>query len=770
MKIVNYFQRFKSLPLSTKKILGLGVVVALFIALPLFIWALVTQTYKVQEKAATGEPGVCTVTNNTIRLTPYGSANSTCHDLRMAIEAASPTERTVIYIQHGQYDIYSQNTTDPLITINKPITFVGILSEQGIKPQLRFMAGHVSPIGILITKQRSYTDRQQVLDDIVKFENLNLESNLGNEAMLIKAEDRILALTNSELYYYASGGVNSNSSLLFIEQLESYGFPANNVRIEHSTVAASQNGFAIKTNLKDETFGLYIDRSTIGRVETRGPLNAPRMPSVWIQNSTNYQGMQFMNNQIDIKYNLIYGGIGLHANHSKGQIIHNSILYSKDYGLTTTGDYYSSISNNIVMNSTRVGAYITLWPGETVSEFKYNNIYGNNPNYGFADNNPPLLSDRTGTDGNISASPQFGNDYCLLPGSPSLYGNPANGEFMGHKGPCGSTPPPSQTPRPSCIPIPLCADQEPRCEVYLPPGAYFCPTPTPSSRVTVITPNGGEILNVGQNYTIKWRGPGRRSYLIYLTNSLGETSLIDAASASATTYNWRVNSPIMSRTNLHKIRITETGQNPLSDSSNNYFRIVRPTSPTPSPTPTGKPEHCKNPFTINLAPDARWGFPGEPVRYNIRVSHNNAEDCGSYTVHMIVDKPSNWEANFATQTFVLHPNHTYDTHLDVTSATSNYVLGENILPIRISTEEVGPMGSTQVVYNVITSATPTPSPTSTPAVGDVNGDGRVNIIDIGIIVDNYRTSPPANPAADVNGDGIVNIIDIGIVVDNYQID
>ena len=62
-------------------------------------------------------------------------------------------------------------------------------------------------------------------------------------------------------------------------------------------------------------------------------------------------------------------------------------------------------------------------------------------------------------------------------------------------------------------------------------------------------------------------------------------------------------------------------------------------------------------------------------------------------------------------------------------------------------------------------ATPTPSGGNKP--GDVNNDGVVNIIDIGILIDSYGLIPPLDPRADLNKDGIVNIIDIGIVIDNY---
>lgn len=50
---------------------------------------------------------------------------------------------------------------------------------------------------------------------------------------------------------------------------------------------------------------------------------------------------------------------------------------------------------------------------------------------------------------------------------------------------------------------------------------------------------------------------------------------------------------------------------------------------------------------------------------------------------------------------------------------------------------------------------------------DVNSDRVINVIDIGVIVDNYGVNPIANTRADVNRDSAVNIIDIGMVIDYY---
>jgi len=51
--------------------------------------------------------------------------------------------------------------------------------------------------------------------------------------------------------------------------------------------------------------------------------------------------------------------------------------------------------------------------------------------------------------------------------------------------------------------------------------------------------------------------------------------------------------------------------------------------------------------------------------------------------------------------------------------------------------------------------------------GDINGDNRINAVDIGIVIDDYWPNTPADSPADLNLDGKVNAIDIGLVIENY---
>lgn len=62
---------------------------------------------------------------------------------------------------------------------------------------------------------------------------------------------------------------------------------------------------------------------------------------------------------------------------------------------------------------------------------------------------------------------------------------------------------------------------------------------------------------------------------------------------------------------------------------------------------------------------------------------------------------------------------------------------------------------------------PTPTPPPGGKIGDLNNDNRVDIVDIGIMIDVYGLNPSVNPKADLNNDGNINIVDVGIIIDNY---
>lgn len=55
-------------------------------------------------------------------------------------------------------------------------------------------------------------------------------------------------------------------------------------------------------------------------------------------------------------------------------------------------------------------------------------------------------------------------------------------------------------------------------------------------------------------------------------------------------------------------------------------------------------------------------------------------------------------------------------------------------------------------------------------VGDINGDGKVDMKDIALVARSFgatSSDPTWNPACDLNHDGIVNMIDIGMVAVHF---
>ena len=58
--------------------------------------------------------------------------------------------------------------------------------------------------------------------------------------------------------------------------------------------------------------------------------------------------------------------------------------------------------------------------------------------------------------------------------------------------------------------------------------------------------------------------------------------------------------------------------------------------------------------------------------------------------------------------------------------------------------------------------------TRLPSTGDIDGDGKVNILDLTLVARSLSVVPPANPNVDVNKDGIVNISDLVLVAQHLD--
>lgn len=90
-------------------------------------------------------------------------------------------------------------------------------------------------------------------------------------------------------------------------------------------------------------------------------------------------------------------------------------------------------------------------------------------------------------------------------------------------------------------------------------------------------------------------------------------------------------------------------------------------------------------------------------------------------------------------------------------------------PIPTPSPSPSPFASSTPASSPKSGTTPTPAPTPTPGIiaGDVNGDGRVDLVDYNSVFANYG-SPVCNVSqGDLDSNCVVNIFDINIVISNF---
>ncbi len=144
---------------------------------------------------------------------------------------------------------------------------------------------------------------------------------------------------------------------------------------------------------------------------------------------------------------------------------------------------------------------------------------------------------------------------------------------------------------------------------------------------------------------------------------------------------------------------------------------------TATPQPTPPPTACASvPMTIDITPSSHNGALGVTKRYDVNVTNNDSAGCGTATVSLQASAPiyipdgttrTGWTSNFTTQNFLLPTNTTYQTHIDVTSPTANYSLGQH--QITISVASIGiPQNSNSktLIYNLVPGSAATAQPVS----------------------------------------------------------
>ncbi len=401
---MNLKTRFNSLPVSTKRLLGIGVVLALSVALPLFIWAIVTQRFLIIKKAASGEPGVCVSQNKVIVVTPESDTNGTCHNIQTAVDAVTGDGYTV-QIEPGIYNITSTINVSGKTSIN----ITG-------NPQ----AGSGSTV-------------------------INSAPGGGWGFLVDNSSGTIQYLT-------MQGG--SSNGMLSIKNSNNFsvGYTHLNSQTSHTMDIQGSNTISVfNTEIQSSAGALEISNSTNVNVSNNK-----------IHDSANAISIDKSSN-VTVLGNLVYNNreSGLVVNTSTGEVQNLRVLHNTFVNNASRGPGFSAIlllgtssgdtrfTNNIVFGSS--GAGVRSKDGLVFGAFTYNDVFGNTPNY----QNYP---NQTGINRNISADPLLNATnflYCPKAGSPVLYGSGdmSNTGYMGYMQQCGTaTPTPTPTPTPSPSP------------------------------------------------------------------------------------------------------------------------------------------------------------------------------------------------------------------------------------------------------------------------------------------------------------------------------
>jgi hypothetical protein len=401
---VNIIRKLKSLP-RQKNFLSIAIVTFLIITLPLFIWALVTQRFNIGKRASTGEPGVCVSVNKVIRVTQEGT-DGFCHNLQTAVNAVDGADFT-IEIDPGFYQIYE--------TVR--ITGKTNLTIKGSRPDL-------GPNAVNLNTRPSEGWAILIENSSGAFEWLSMTGGSNNG---------MLSIHNSHDFRVGYVNLYSDSS----HTMDIQG--SRNISVYNSEIQSSAGGLEVfnsqnidisNNRLHNNASALSID--TVENVNIFGNLIADnRDHGIWLNN---INGVNMIHNSI--------------LNNSTNPAFTYPVV---EFSGTLTGNNY--LTQNIIAHNLGIGVKVNLQTDSIT--FNRNDVWNVGGNYSG-------VADPTGVNGNISEDPRVnsapGSNYCLFTGSPAIFGDVSNGEYMGYIGPClvSVTPSPTFTPRPPAGECQMC--------------------------------------------------------------------------------------------------------------------------------------------------------------------------------------------------------------------------------------------------------------------------------------------------------------------------
>ena len=270
---------------------------------------------------------------------------------------------------------------------------------------------------------------------------------------------------------------------------------------------------------------------------------------------------------------------------------------------------------------------------------------------------------------------------------------------------------------------------------------------TPTSSITVVSPNGGEIWKRGNAYPITWSYTGSPGSSVSIVLFNGDTQVFTIASSTPTgsggsgSYTWNIpaDKPL---SNEYKIRVQSTSQPTVKDLSNNHFSIVADTTPTSSITvvsPNGGEIWKRgNAYPIT------WSYTdntGSSVRIVLLRGDNpvmtiasntpiGSDGSGSYTWNIPADKPlgNDYRVSIASSSQATIEDKS-DKYFTIASTTSDPTTAKGVSPgiYNAGNWYIDYNGDGQFIPSTGDRYIPYGATGWTQLVGDWNGDGTSEI-------------------------------------------
>ena len=253
-----------------------------------------------------------------------------------------------------------------------------------------------------------------------------------------------------------------------------------------------------------------------------------------------------------------------------------------------------------------------------------------------------------------------------------------------------------------------------------PPGAFSLSSPSNGATNQSLTP------------TLTWSASsGVSTYTLKIATNAALTSPILTQTGLVTT-SFNVPAATLAQNQTYYWGVTATNTGGSTASTPASFSFV--TVPPPPPGAFDLSSPANGATGVSLTPTLSW---------------TAASGVSTYTVTIANDA--------ALTSVVLTQAGNVSTSFNVPAATLNYG-GTYYWGVTA----VNGFGSTPSTTSSFSFATIPP-----PCVGDVNGDGHTNTIDLGIVLAHFGQSVAPNTNGDLNGDGQVNTIDLGLVLNGF---